>query len=139
MSSRKLPKAVRYNPLSEDRIKNILTDVQMISVIAYIAENRWRNHLFDTKITDPRLRNYNRMIYNGATGIKKALSETYKLNNGDYLEEIMATALDRVLYLCTTLKPEIINTIADSLERELKILDDAATSEPLHSNPEKKD
>jgi len=117
-----LPKPARKQELTERKVRSILTDVQLIATVAQVAENRWRNNLFDANLKDNTLRNFNRQIYTGARGIMQNLSLRFRLKDPDELEYEFAAEIDRVLSFFSLLPAETISGIMDRLEGEMDMI-----------------
>lgn len=113
-----IPKPIRKQELTEERVVKILKDVQFIGTVAQLVENKWRNNLFDTDLRSQTLKNFNRMIYNGAQGVKRELSSKYRLHEPDELEYEIAPEMERVLDFFCTLPAEATSEIMDKLEHD---------------------
>lgn len=117
-----LPKPTRKQELTDDKVTRILTDVQFIATVAQLAENRWRNNLFDANLRSNTMRNFNRQIYVAARSIKQELAMRFNAKDPDELEYEMAAEMDRVVSFFCMLPAGLISSIMDRLEEEKRLL-----------------
>lgn len=115
-----IPKPVRKQELTPERVKSLLEDVQFMGTIIQLLENRWRNNLFDVNLRSQTMKNFNRQIFNGIQGLKRELHAKFRLKQPDELEFEMATEMDRVISFFCLLPAESIDIIMTSLEQQAK-------------------
>lgn len=120
MINMKPPKPKVRQSLSEDRVRGILTDVQFMSIVAQLIENRFQYNMIDVNLRNPVYRNSARQIMTAADRIKKEISLRFNLINKEALEYDVSEQLDRVITFFMMLPAETIDEIMTDLEKQME-------------------
>lgn len=116
----KIPGTKVKQTLSEKRAKGILMDVQFMSIVAQLIENRFHYNMIDANLRNPVYRNSARQIVTAADRIKKEISLRFNLINKEALEYDVSEQLDRVITFFMMLPAETIDEIMTDLEKQLE-------------------
>lgn len=106
--------------INPERVKGILTDVQFMSIVAQLIENRFQYNMIDVNLRNPVYRNSARQIMTAADRIKKEISLRFNLINKEALEYDVSEQLDRVITFFMMLPAETIDEIMTDLEKQME-------------------
>lgn len=95
-------------------------DVQFMSIVAQLIENRFQYNMIDANLRNPVYRNSARQIVTAADRIKKEISLRFNLINKEALEFDVSDQLDRVIAFFMMLPAETIDEIMTDLEKQME-------------------